>query len=59
MPVAAILSVYLGGQLSILIILPTIFMEDLNPQLLALALGITLTTIIMILNIFLFSKKQF
>ncbi|MFX0022212.1 MAG: ABC transporter permease [Candidatus Hermodarchaeota archaeon] len=58
-PVAAILSIYLGGQLSILIILPTIFMEFLNPQLLALALGITLTTIIMILNIFLFSKKQF
>ncbi len=58
-PVAAILSVYLGSQLSSLIILPTIFIEVLNPQLLALALGITLTSIIMILNLVLFSKKQF
>ncbi len=58
-PLAAILSIYLGSQLSLLIILPTIFIEELNPQLLALALGITLTTIIMILNFFLFNKKQF
>jgi ABC-2 type transport system permease protein len=58
-PVAAILSVYLGSQLSSLIILPTIFIEVLNPQLLALALGITLTSIVMILNLVLFSKKQF
>ncbi|MFX1378693.1 MAG: ABC transporter permease [Promethearchaeota archaeon] len=58
-PVAAILSVYLGSQLSTLIILPTIFIEALNPQLLALTLGITLTTIIMGLNLLLFSRKQF
>lgn len=58
-PVAAILSVYLGSQLSSLIILPTVFIEVLNPQLLALTLGISLTTIIMILNLFLFSRKQF
>ncbi|MFX0039948.1 MAG: ABC transporter permease [Promethearchaeota archaeon] len=58
-PVAAILSVYLGSQLSTLIILPTIFIEFLNTQLLALTLGITLTTIIMIINLVLFNKKQF
>ncbi|MDX1799098.1 MAG: hypothetical protein R3255_10650, partial [Candidatus Lokiarchaeia archaeon] len=58
-PVAAILSVYLGSQLSTLIILPTILIEGLNPQLLALTLGITLTTGIMILNLILFNKKQF
>jgi len=58
-PVAAILSVYLGSQLSTLIILPTIFIEVLNPQLLAITLGITLTTIIMGINLFLFSRKQF
>jgi hypothetical protein len=58
-PVAAILSVYLGSQLSTLIILPTIFLEVLNPQLLAITLGITLTTIIMGINLFLFSRKQF
>ncbi|MFW9820651.1 MAG: hypothetical protein ACFFE5_13660, partial [Candidatus Thorarchaeota archaeon] len=58
-PVAAILSVYLGSQLSSLIILPTIFIEFLNPQLLALTLGIGLTMGIMIINLILFSKKQF
>jgi ABC-2 type transport system permease protein len=58
-PVAAILSVYLGSQLSTLIILPTILIEGLNPQLLAFTLGITLTTGIMILNLILFNKKQF
>ena len=58
-PVAAILSVYLGSQLSTLIILPTILIEGLNPQLLALTIGITLTTGIMILNLILFNKKQF
>jgi ABC-2 type transport system permease protein len=58
-PVAAILSVYLGSQLSTLIILPTIFIEFLNTQLLALTLGITITTIIMIINLVLFNKKQF
>ncbi|MFX1390318.1 MAG: ABC transporter permease [Promethearchaeota archaeon] len=58
-PVAAILSVYLGSQLSTLIILPTFFFERLNPILLALILGITITIIIMSINMFLFSKKQF
>lgn len=58
-PVAAILSVYLGSQLSSLIILPTVFIEGLNPQLLALTLGIALTTTIMNLNLYLFNKKQF
>jgi ABC-2 type transport system permease protein len=58
-PVAAILSVYLGSQLPLLIILPTIYIEILNPQLLALTLGITLTTAVMSLNLYLFSKKQF
>ena len=58
-PVAAILSVYLGGQLSSIIILPTIFIETLDPVILALTLGVSLTTIIMGLNIFLFGRQQF
>ena len=58
-PVAAILSVYLGGQLSSIIILPTIFIESLDPVILALILGVSLTTIIMGLNIFLFGRQQF
>lgn len=58
-PVAAILSVYLGSQLSTLIILPTMFFQILDPILLALSLGITITIAIMGINILLFSKKQF
>ncbi len=58
-PVAAILSVYLGSQLSTLIILPTIFFEMLNPIILALSLGITITIVMMSINILIFSKQQF
>ncbi|UCC21075.1 MAG: ABC transporter permease [Promethearchaeota archaeon] len=58
-PVAAILSVYLGSQLSSLIILPAFFIEALDPKLLALSLGICLTITIMSLNLFLFNRKQF
>jgi ABC-2 type transport system permease protein len=58
-PVAAILSVYLGSQLSTLIILPTVFFELLNPILLALSLGIGITIVVMGINILIFSKKQF
>lgn len=58
-PVAAILSVYLGGQLASIIMLPTIYIESLDPVILALILGVSLTTIIMGLNIFLFGRQQF
>jgi len=56
---AAILSVYLGSQLSSIILLPTFFSETLDPVLLALTLGISATITIMIINIFIFSRKQF
>jgi len=58
-PVAAILSVYLGSQLSTIIILPTIFFEILDPVILALTLGVIITLIMMIVNVLLFSRKQF
>lgn len=58
-PVAAILSVYLGSQLSSIILLPTFFITSLNPVILAITLGISLTTIIMGINLFLFSRQQF
>jgi len=58
-PLAAILSVYLGSQLSSLIILPTFFIPGLNTEVLALTLGITLTIVIMGINILLFNRKQF
>lgn len=58
-PLAAILSVYLGSQLSTIIILPTIFFEILDPVILALTLGVTITLIMMSVNVLLFSRKQF
>lgn len=58
-PVAAILSVYLGSQLSSLIILPTFFLEILDPVILALILGIIITITMMSIDIILFNKKQF
>jgi ABC-2 type transport system permease protein len=58
-PVAAILSVYLGSQLSSLLILPTFFIPGLDTETLALTLGITITTVIMSINIILFNRMQF
>lgn len=56
---AAILSVYLGSQLSSIILLPTFFSETLDPVLLALTIGISVTITIMIINIVIFNRKQF
>jgi len=58
-PVAAILSVYLGSQLSSIILLPTFFIVTLNPVILALTLGISITSVIMGINMYLFSRQQF
>ncbi len=58
-PVAAILSVYLGSQLSSLIILPTFFLEILDPVILALTLGISITITMISIDVVLFNKKQF
>lgn len=58
-PVAAILSVYLGSQLSSIIILPTFFIQSLNPIYLALSLGIIITGVVMSINVVLFSRQQF
>lgn len=58
-PVAAILSVYLGSQFSSIIVLPTLFITSLNPVILALTLGISVTCIVMSINMYIFSRKQF
>ncbi|MFW9874704.1 MAG: hypothetical protein ACFFG0_16475 [Candidatus Thorarchaeota archaeon] len=58
-PVAAILSVYLGSQLSSIIHLLTFFIEGLKLVILALTLGILITSIIMTINVYLFSREQF
>lgn len=56
---AAILSVYLGSQLSSIILLPTFFSETLDPVFFALTIGISATIAIMMINIVIFSRKQF
>ncbi|MBY8990735.1 MAG: ABC-2 transporter permease [Candidatus Lokiarchaeota archaeon] len=58
-PVAAILSVYLGSQLSSLILLPTFYIDALNPVIFALSLGISLTGIILFVDTLLFNRQQF
>jgi ABC-2 type transport system permease protein len=58
-PVAAILSVYLGSQLSSLILLPTFYIDALNPVIFALSLGISLTGIILLVDTVLFNRQQF
>ena len=58
-PVAAILSVYLGSQLSSIIILFTFFLETIDPIILTLLLGVSISAIIMTLNIIIFNRQQF
>ncbi len=58
-PIAAILSVYLGSQLSSLIILPIFFLEGLDPVILSLALGIPISIIVIGIDISLFNRQQF
>ena len=58
-PVAAILSVYLGNQLTALSILPTVFLDFINPILFALIIGITVPTCILIISIITFNRRQF
>jgi ABC-2 type transport system permease protein len=57
-PVAAILSVYLGNQISGFIILPTILIEGLDPIIYSSIIGIGLTVILLAISIIIFNKKQ-
>lgn len=56
---AAILSLYLGQQLSLLVMLPGIFFENINLMLFSAAAGIPITVIVLVVEIFIFNKKQF
>jgi len=58
-PVAAILSVYLGNQLTALSILPTVFLNFINPILFALIIGILIPTFILTISIMTFNRRQF
>jgi len=57
--VAAILSIYLGQQLSIIVLLPSFYLDGLNPLYFSLGIGVAVTAIILILEIIVFNKKQF
>ena len=56
---AAILSIYLGQQLSVAAILPGVFFETINPLYFSIGIGVALTAIILVAEIIVFNKKQF
>ncbi|TFF85742.1 MAG: hypothetical protein EU517_01285 [Promethearchaeota archaeon] len=58
-PVAAILSVYIGNQLSALSILPTLFVETINPFIFALIIGISVPSTLLIVSAIIFNRKDF
>lgn len=58
-PLAAILAVYLGNQLSLIFVLPSIMLEELDPLIFAPSIGIVLTSIFLIVDTILFNRKQF
>jgi len=58
-PVAAILSVYLGNQLSAISILPPLFIDFIDPILFSLLIGSIIPTIIITISIMIFARKQF
>ena len=56
---AAILSLYLGQQLSLVVMLPGIFFENINLMIFSVAAGIPITVLVLIIEILIFNKKQF
>lgn len=56
---AVILSIYLGQQMSVIAILPGYFLENVNPLVFSIGVGLAATVIILSLGIFVFTKKQF
>ena len=57
-PSAAILSIYVGNQLSLLAVLPGILMEEVDPLDFASTMGIIMTVVVMAVNLFIFNRKQ-
>ena len=56
---AVILSIYLGQQLSVIAILPGYFLNNIDPLIFSIGVGLAATVIILALGIFVFNKKQF
>jgi len=58
-PVATILSVYIGNQISALSILPTIFLDFIDPIVFSLLVGSIAAVFMLAISSILFSRKQF
>ena len=58
-PVATILSVYIGNQISAISILPTIFLDFIDPIIFSLLVGSIAAVIMLTVSSVLFSRKQF
>lgn len=58
-PVATILSVYIGNQISAISILPTLFLDFIDPIIFSLLVGFIATVIMLTVSSILFSRKQF
>lgn len=58
-PVATILSVYIGNQISAISILPTIFLDFIDPIIFSLLVGSITAVIMLTISSILFSRKQF
>ncbi len=56
---AAILSIYLGQQLSVVAILPSIFLVNISSYVFSVGIGLTVTILVLLVDIIIFSKKQF
>jgi ABC-2 type transport system permease protein len=57
-PAAAILSIYAGNQLSLIAVLPGILLEDIDPLLFAVVMGLVITIVVLIADVMIFKKKQ-
>ena len=58
-PVATILSVYIGNQISAISILPTLFLDFIDPIIFSLLVGSIAVVIMLTVSSLLFSRKQF
>jgi len=58
-PVATILSVYIGNQISAISILPTVFLDFIDPIVFSLLIGCIAAVLMLAISSILFSRKQF
>lgn len=58
-PVATILSVYIGNQISAISILPTVFLDFIDPIVFSLLIGCIAAILMLTISSILFSRKQF